>query len=232
MTCTRLWYMGLLKVLLLGISGYVRAESIKQCFRLSNFPDRSVQSVWIQEAELREESVHKALAKRLTSTLFSSLREKHLPVLLQEITNGEGLVFVYRERFKGWPGLTDTGTLQHLTVHIPGGLSKNREIDLSKEDNVLTVLTEGVPSFRNFCFGYAKKGKISFQVSNGYDNEFMNKISQPIFSMIGKGSIVMNIDVTLTTKNTNEAWQEQCGVCTLQGTLVFSKSSLSVLNAD
>lgn len=225
-------HIGLFIVLLIDIFGDVKAESIKQCFHLNNLPNRSIQSFLIQEAELKDKVIHNSLKNKneISNSIFSSLREEHVSVLLQEITNGSGISLVYREQFQGWPSLTDTSTIQYLTVYIPGILSKNRTIDISKEKDVLVVLTEGVPSFRNFCFGYAKKGKISIQISNGYDNEFMNKISDPIFHVIGKDAVVMDIDITVTMKNTNEAWQEQCGICTLQGKLVFSKSSLNSMN--
>jgi hypothetical protein len=119
-----------------------------------------------------------------------------------------------------------------MTIHIPDELDKNREIDLSKEDNVLIVLTEGVPSFRNFCFGYANKGKISIKVLNGYDDETMNKISKPIFHTIGDDAILMDIDITVKTKNTNIAWPDQCGTYTLQGSFVFMKSSINQFNKN
>lgn len=225
----RLHISGALIIILLNTLSYAKAESIKQCFPLNNFPGRLIQNFWIQKAELKEKDIHKKLANRLSGALFSTIREKNISVLLQEITNGKGSVFVFRERFSGWSGLTDTSTLQYLTVYIPGDLVKNREIDLSKEDEVLAVLTEGVPSFKNFCFGYAKKGKIDIMVSNGYDNELMNKMSQPIFYAIGEDAVIMNIDIMVTTKNTNEAWQEQCGVCVLQANFVFFNSSLNEL---
>jgi hypothetical protein len=153
-------------------------------------------------------------------------------VLLQEITNGEGTIFTFRDLFPGWPGLSDTSSLQYMTIHIPYDLGKNREIDLSKEHDVLTVLTEGAPSFRNFCFGYASKGKLSIKVLNGYDDATMNKMSQHIFHSIGDDAVLMDIDITVNTKNTNIAWPDQCGTCTLQGSFVFMKSSVNQINKD
>ncbi len=221
-----------LAIYILCFANIIMAETVKQCFPESNLPGRSTQNFWIPKAELKEANTHKELSKNLSGSLFSSLREKYVSLLLQELTDGEGIAFSLRERFRGWPGLTDTSTIKYLTINIPGSLVKNREIDVSKEEKVLTVLTEGSPSFRNFCFGYAKNGKISFQVSNGYDDELMNKMGEPIFRAIGKDSVLMDIDVIVTTKNTNEAWPEQCGTCVLRGSFVFLKSSLSEFNKN
>jgi hypothetical protein len=219
-----------LAICILCFANIIMAETVKQCFPESNLPGRSTQSFWIPKTGLKETNIHRELSKNLSGSLFSSLREKYGSVLLQELTNGEGTALIFREHFKGWPGLTDTSTIKYLTINVPGKLVKNREIDISKDETIFTVLAEGSSSWRNLCFGYAKKGKISLQVSNGYDDEFMNKMWGPIFKAIGEDSVLMDIDVLVTTKNSNEAWPEQCGTCVLQGSFVFLKSSLSDFN--
>lgn len=228
----KIWCKTTLLICILCFANLVMAETVKQCFPESNLPGWSTKNFWIPKTELKEANIHRELSKNLSSSLFSGLREKYVSLLLQELTYGEGIAFSFRERFSGWPGLTDTSTIKYLTINIPGNLAKNREINLSSEEKIIIVLTEGSPSFRNFCFGYAKKGKISLQVSNGSDDEITNKMSQPIFETIGKDSVLMNIDIFVTTKNTNEAWPEQCGACVLQGSFVFLKSSLSEFNKN
>lgn len=222
----------LLIAFLFGFFGFVEAKTIDQCFLATNLPDESIKSSWIENTTLKDEEIHKKLAKRLDGTIFSALRDNNLPVLLQDLSIGEGSTFAFRNRFPGWPGLSDTSKIQYLSIHVPGKLEKNREIDLSKANGVLTVITKGSPSFRNFCFGYAKKGKIKIMLSNGENDDFDNKMSKPIFDKIGKDSVLMDVDIMVDTKHSNKAWSEYCGSCVLQGKFVFSKSSLDQLNNE
>lgn len=203
-----------------------RAESVKQCFSLSNLPDKSTKSIWIDDAILKDQNIHRQLFKNLSNSLFYSLRDNNVSVLFQDLSEGKGTVFAFREQFPGWPSLSDTSNIQYLSIYISDKLEKNREIDLSKDKDTLVVLTKGSPSFRNFCYGYAKEGKIKISKSNGGQDEFYNKMSKPIFDKIGEESILMNIDVKVKTKHSNRAWAEYCGSCVLQGEFVFSKSSL------
>ncbi|ASF45331.1 hypothetical protein [Methylovulum psychrotolerans] len=228
----RLKFKGLLIILFVNVLSIADAKPIKQCFPYSNFPGRSIQNIWVQQAQLKERNIHDKLSKSLSGTLFSALRENNISVPLQELTNGDGIAFAFRERFSGWPGLSDTSAIQYLTIHIPDGPFKNREFDLSKHDKALVVLTEGSSSFRNFCFGYAKKGTLKLMVSNGDNSVLLNKMSRPIFDTIGEDTILMDIDIEVTTKMTNEAWPspEVCGTCVLQGHFIFLKSSLTEFN--
>jgi hypothetical protein len=226
----KIWFETTLFVCILCFTDIIMAETVKQCFPESNLPNRSIQSFWIPNTELQKANIHKKLSKNLSGSFFSILREKYASVLFQDITDGEGTVLTFREHFKGWTGLTDTSRIKYLTINFPGKLIKNRKIDISKEEKILTVLSEGSSSWRNLCFGYANKGSINLQVSNGYDDAFMNKMWEHIFKMIGEDSVLMDIDVLVTTKNSNQAWPEQCGTCILQGSFVLLKSSLDDFN--
>jgi hypothetical protein len=61
-----------LMIYFLSMLSVANAESIKQCFPLNNLPGRSTQSVWIQQAELKDESVQKNLSRKLSGSLFSN----------------------------------------------------------------------------------------------------------------------------------------------------------------
>lgn len=208
-----------------GVIGILHAESIKQCFETNNLPNRTINSFWIRDADLKDKKIHESLAKKLNDVLFYELKEKHFPVLIQETTKGKGFVFSYKDNFLGWPDLSDTSTLQYLTIYIHDELRKNKEVDLSKDQDVLVMLTKGSLNFMNLCFGYATKGKIYFHVSNGLNDVITNKIYSKIFQNIGEDSILVNIDVQFDTKNINESQPLDCTSCMLKGKLIF-KSSL------
>lgn len=202
------------------------AESVTQCFSLNDLSNATAKSLWINDAELKDHELHKKLSKNLSNPLFYSLRDNNPSVLFQEVSEGRGAVFAYRELSPGRSDLSDTSNIQYLSIYIPEKLKKNLEIDLSKDKGVLVVLTKGSPSFRNVCYGYAKKGKIKISKSNGEQNIPGNGISNSI-TTISEDSITMNIDVSANTKYSNHAWASNCGSCVLQGNFVFSKSSLT-----
>lgn len=201
------------------------ADSMSQCLTINKLPNTTTKNLWIDDAKLKDHELHSKLSKKLFNPLFYSLRDNNPSVLFQELTEGKGTVFAIRELFPGRADLSDTSNIQYLSIYMPNKLEKNLEIDLSKDKDVLVVLTKGSPSFRNVCFGYAKEGKIKISKSNAEHHGFDNTMSESI-NTIGEESILMNIDVKVSTKYSNRAWAGNCGSCVLLGDFVFSKSSL------
>ena len=198
------------------------AESVSQCFSLNKLPNTTTKSVWIEDAKLKEHELHKKLSKNLSNPLFYSLRDNNPSVLFQDLSEGKGTVFAFRELFPGRPDLSDTSNIQYMSIYIPKKIEQNIEIDLSKDKDVLVIFTKGSPSFRNVCYGYAKEGKIQILKSHGEQHGPDSMDSEPI----SEDSIMMNIDVKANTKYSNRVWAGNCGSCVFQGNFVFSKSPL------
>lgn len=207
------------------------AKSVSNCLSLNELPNTTTKSIWIDDAKLKDIELHRKLSKKISKTIFYSLRDNNPSVLFQDLSEGRGTVFAFREQFPGRPDLSDTSYIQYFSIYIPNKLEKNLEIDLSKDKDALVIFTNGSPSFRNVCYGYAKEGKIKIFKSNGEQHEENNMMSEPI-NIMGEESILININVKINTKYSNQAWAGNCGGCVLQGNFVFSKSSLKNISKE
>lgn len=138
------------------------AEASKQCFLTSNFPGLKTQAWWVPNSTVVDLKTHQQLSKRLRAASSANRIDSLFPLKGHRLVPGDGDTLTLRQRFPGWSGLTDTASINTLTIYSPKSLVGEGKITVGGTDGPLIFLTHGVPAFRNFCFGYAIGGTISF----------------------------------------------------------------------
>lgn len=220
------WRRVILVLSFLGLcSERTLAEEVRSCFSLNNYQPAEKAALWGTQVTLAELPTHHQLAARLRKGEKLIPSDSFFPLQGHQIIPGKDTVFLYREWFPGWKGVSDTSTFTQVTVISPQALAEDGKIVLGEPSGAMVFFSAGFPSFRDFCFGYAVKGELSYVTTKGTAG---GGFLWSVFSALGiKEGIRVLISAEFTLVSTKAG--ENCGRCILNGDLIFQSADITTL---
>ena len=137
---------------------------------------------------------------------------------------------VFQRLFKGWPNTSDTAHLTRTTIFIPRNLVSKGKIEITDKSGVLAFISDGLPSFRDFCIAYAIKGFIEYTSYSSTYHE--NDPGEKIFFKNLKIDYGLRASISLTIALVDLSGSKRalCSNCEFNADLVFTPGNLIAIN--
>lgn len=220
---------GYFALFVVTISVESSAGQQESCIKINNYASSQKDAWWIAGASLRDRVKHESLASQMERGNKPPLGSDDLfPIKGHALGDGRGDVLVYRDIFEGWSWMSDSGDFTQITIVTPKPLVGSGEILIGGPSGAMVFYTGGVPSFRNYCFGYAATGKIAYNASTPDTKD----ISNLLFSKLGVQSGVWAKISAQFILGSSDSSNQECDRCIFNANLIFQPRSISFVNQE
>ncbi|WP_157679233.1 hypothetical protein [Methylovulum psychrotolerans] len=209
------------------------ADSATSCISFDNYRQYVTDAWWVSDAALREHKQHQGIKSQVLVNKKPKLSDDLFPITGHALTKGDGDVLIFQRLFKGWAGISDTAYLTRITIAVPYHLKGKGSIQIKKNSDVTVFVIDGMPSFREFCMGYALKGTIEYVVypsekpsSDPSDDVFFSRLLH-----IDRG-IKAQISLTASLVDSMGSLESKCGSCVFNADLVFNHGNMDLINNE
>lgn len=209
------------------------ACSTESCISFDNYRQYDTEAWWISEASLRDYNYHYGLKSQILANKKLKIKNELFPIMGHTLTKGNGDALIFQRFFKGWSGVSDTAHLMRITIIIPEHLKGKGDIQIKENSDVIVFLTDGMPSFRDFCIGYAIEGTIKYTTypSEKHSTDPSDDIFFSRLLHIDRG-VKATISITATLVDSMGSQEVNCEKCAFNADLVFKSNDITSINQN
>lgn len=202
------------------------ASEIETCININNITSSQQDAWWISNAVFINIIKHQEIKRLMDNDISIESNQSKLFSLTDHLLmDGNGNILIYRDFNKGWSSVSDSSELIQITIYTPETLKNHGELIVGKSSGLIVFYTSGIPGLREYDFGYAIRGKITYRMINPQDKKI------GLFSRLGieKGIWALISLEFITFDQENESKRNIH--CLFGATLIFKPQTISFTNA-
>lgn len=203
------------------------ACSTASCLSFDNYRQYETDAWWITDVSFLDYKHHNEFKSQILANKKVKIKDELFPISGHILTKGNSDALVFQRLFKGWSGISDTSHITRITIIIPEHLRGKGKIQIKKNSGMIVFITDGMPSFRDFCIGYAIEGTIEYTT---YPSEKHSADSSDNIFFSNLLHIDRGVHATVSLTMVLASKEVQCNKCIFNADLVFKASDINSVN--